>query len=343
MKGGGFNAGFALLRLWMCCEVVLCHCWRRGGDGWGETFLYRMESAAVPVFMLMSFFLAAEKFAKNDAAWSRQRLGRVVVPYLVWSVIYFAVFFALSLVSSDPYFQVSPRDLGWQVLLGSSPKLNHQFWFQSVLVMLTVLTVATVRILRPRRIALVGAAFLFVSAVVQYSGLLGTAFDAFPYESKWTLGRIAPMLAYAGLGLMLGAGRAFIDRADGRLRLGVAFGALALFLVDYIHPLFALPPGGYGYDGFGLLFSATLLLAAFYYLPTERLPGRLVAGLKALSSYTMGVYCIHLLFARILVVFVFRPMGLGDKSVPCALTAGVLAWAACWLLARIPRVEGLVR
>lgn len=30
-----------------------------------------------------------------------------------------------------------------------------------------------------------------------------------------------------------------------------------------------LPPGGYGYDGFGLLFSATLLLAAFYYLPTE--------------------------------------------------------------------------
>ena len=52
MEKREYNLGIALLRIWMCFEVVLCHfrTWTIKGG-----ILYEFQGAAVPVFMLVAF------------------------------------------------------------------------------------------------------------------------------------------------------------------------------------------------------------------------------------------------------------------------------------------------
>ena len=339
-----FNAGFALLRIWMSFEVVLCHFWRIGDSTEpGLLFLRRMESNAVPVFMLMSFFLAAEKFAKDDSKWLARRFLRIGVPFVVWSVVTWLGIKAGSLFTDSARFQVSLSDLGWELVLGCSPKICPQFWFQVALLVMTAVVAVAMRVARPARAVAVAVGALLASFFLQYTGLVGSLFDNLPYEAKWTLGRLSPMLAYAGLGLLLGMARPAIDRASVGVRVATAILSAGIMATVYFHPLVALPPGGYGYDGFELLFEAVLLLAVFYYWPADRLPRAVVSVLRTVSTYTMGVYCMHLLLGTIVSEFILPSLGIAEKSMSCAVFVYCLSWAACLLLAKIPHVERLVK
>ena len=96
-------------------------------------------------------------------------------------------------------------------------------------------------------------------------------------------------------------------------------------------------------DG-GLVFRyAVLLLAVFYYWPADRLPRAVVSVLRTVSTYTMGVYCIHLLLGTIVSEFILPSLGIAEKSMSCAVFVYCLSWAACLLLAKIPYVEKLVK
>lgn len=57
------NIGLCALRIWMCFEVVLIHCWGANTPGTGLHYiLYRFKPFAVPVFMFMSLYLTADTF-----------------------------------------------------------------------------------------------------------------------------------------------------------------------------------------------------------------------------------------------------------------------------------------
>ena len=52
-----YNQGIALLRMLMCFEVILCHCWYLQDTSVLFTPLVVLMNYAVPVFMFVSFFL----------------------------------------------------------------------------------------------------------------------------------------------------------------------------------------------------------------------------------------------------------------------------------------------
>ena len=90
-----FNLGWALLKLWMCYEVVMVHAWNAWAYPGKVTptqfvFIRDFRNFAVPVFMLITFFLAAKKFAANDGAWLKNRFVRLLTPFVFWSVLAFA-------------------------------------------------------------------------------------------------------------------------------------------------------------------------------------------------------------------------------------------------------------
>ena len=63
---------------------------------------------AVPVFMLITFFLASRHFAANDGEWLRKRFYRLCLPFVFWSVLAFVTWRLLS--PHFPAFAIDPTD-----------------------------------------------------------------------------------------------------------------------------------------------------------------------------------------------------------------------------------------
>ena len=66
MHRESFNYGLALLRIWMCFEVVLDHFWTHGTYTWPNPFA-KYGAVAVPIFMIMSFYFTdVERVSKDN-------------------------------------------------------------------------------------------------------------------------------------------------------------------------------------------------------------------------------------------------------------------------------------
>lgn len=79
-----YNYGLALLRIFMCFEVILCHFYSGGSK---YLFLFDvLKNYAVPVFMMMSFLLTEKMFLAQNVDSYKQRIYRLTVPLLGWGV-----------------------------------------------------------------------------------------------------------------------------------------------------------------------------------------------------------------------------------------------------------------
>ncbi len=332
-----YNIGLALLKLWMCYEVVMVHFWSLGTTNWkvppGTWLIEAMRAYAVPVFMLTSFFLAAERFRRNDGAWLRSRFVRLVVPFASWSLISFAVFAALSPFSE--VFKVTFRDLGYQLALGTTKALGSQMWFQAVLIILTAFFAAFFRLVRPRHVAVGLLAVFAVAEVLDYTGLNKWLFEGFCFEVRNPLGRVFPMMPYAVLGLIAGTRRADWAELPAATRMSLAAaGALAAWFFIGCE-VFVKPPGFY-YCGLKMFAVAASLFTAFHFLPLERLPGCVHAGVAFASRFSMGVYFAHIFVGRIAENFLFPHMGLAAQTFKAGCVVFLLTWLFCLLASLIP-------
>lgn len=73
-----YNYGWAILRMWMCFEVVTDHLWYRenGISNIGSWLVYLHGSVAVPVFMLLAFVLSYDKIQSDSKEKYVERLQR---------------------------------------------------------------------------------------------------------------------------------------------------------------------------------------------------------------------------------------------------------------------------
>lgn len=354
-----FNVGLALLKFWMCFEVVMVHAWSlstsSGVAPAGTGFIHLMRAYAVPVFMPLAFFFAAEKFAVHDGAWLRSRFVRLVLPFAFWSTLAFATWrvlsiwipeFAMALVppkvgafwspgcGGEPV-PISFEYLGLQLLLGTTRTLGSQMWFQAVLIILTAFFAGFFRLVKPRFVT-GGLVLLFAAAaMMEHAGLNRWLFEGFRYEVCNPLGRVVSMMPYAAVGLFLGARQSSLANLSGGARaLGALLGiGVVAFLVNY--PVFVDPPGFY-YKGFKMLFVALGLIAAFHCLPFDRLPPGAVKAVQFLTRFTMGVYFVHILLGRLLEVLVFPHVGLRPQTFAAGVVVFVLSWIFCYALSFIP-------
>lgn len=100
-SSASYYTGFSILRIWMCFEVILVHGWAHG-DKLNKIYsgFVKYEGIAVPVFMLMSFYLTdmAQLANQNDKV--AVRFKRLLIPHLFWTCVYFAIYKLLNVDSS---------------------------------------------------------------------------------------------------------------------------------------------------------------------------------------------------------------------------------------------------
>ncbi len=164
------------------CLVVFIHvgtCGREGGVAWWLTNLlkYGPGGMAMPFFFCASgYFLA--RHAAEDGWWAREcrkRVRSLLVPYLLWSTLYFLLCSALILQSNvregAPLLRYLPTTVGqWLNVYGISFNIwpyCYPLWYVRWLLVLVLCSGGLVAFLgRGRRLALGALAALFVVSSV---------------------------------------------------------------------------------------------------------------------------------------------------------------------------------
>lgn len=279
---------------------------------------------AVPVFFVLSFFLSAKTLSGVSAPRAkRKRLIRIAVPFAVWTPV-------LAAAGSVSGF-------------GAGECIGH-LWFLVALFLWS----AWFSLVWPGRFARTRLGRLWfpcavaaIGLVWQYAGLNDISFGAFPQPLRYRLCWTADMAPFAGCGLFMAVSGISTKISGSRFRL-----LHLVWIAGLCWPfcLFRLPdPPGFGYGGLFRVRAAAALVLLFALLPLERIPVRFRRIVEILSSYSLGVYCLHPLTGR----WLSRVGGDGIVE-PGGLTWCLLVWGGSWMLSAVlvrlyPRSVAVVR
>ena len=322
----GYNIGISILKSLMCFEVVMCHCFELPDNAPGFIrFVTSFRSIAVPTFMFLSFFFFYKTLANKNDFSIRKRIIRLYIPLAGWAVIYFAFAWVYRLFVDTEELKFS--SLIWQLITGHSSQLNPSMWFQSVLIVLTVLFFLCTKYCKKYSTYIFIFLLLF-SLVWQYSNIYSCV-NELQYELKYPIGRFFEMIPCALAGYYV-ASVNLLDRLKEKWKETLVFFIPAIFL-NWRFVFFA-PAGGYGYEGIRGTIVAFMLVAVFYVIPFEKVSEKTYKCVMKITRYTLGIYCMHrLVFLYLNIAFIHWNIGVAITS----LWLSAMVYIICWLVSHV--------
>ena len=217
-KVKSYNIGLALLKIWMCFEIILDHY-----KNWDDLFIESLHGPfniykilisygdpAVPIFMLIAFILSDMETVVQDKTKIEKRFYRLLVPTFFWAVVYY-VFLGIFDIIFDRHYIHGITDLFWQLALGHS--YNLSLWFQTDLILLTIIFIVLFKYFNNRIALILSALFAYFALFLQYSSMIldsllllawpETMFGGFfsPSYIIYPVGRLFEMMPYAVIGI----------------------------------------------------------------------------------------------------------------------------------------------
>ncbi len=327
------NWGIAYLKIILSFFVVCCHFWIRESSDIVSLYFDQLIKLAVPCFALITFFYYSNLVKIRDISMFKSRMIRLLIPYLGWPFIYFIVYLpAYKLIGSNSGEQLTFRDLGWQLLFGSSGKLNSVLWYLWDIIVISIIIFIIYYFLPERKALYCVICLNFVSIVLQYTQVNYFIFGTLPYASKYTLGRLAEVFPYSAIGIII-ADSHIIENKNNMWKKIVLL--TVFFVIIYTLPIFQPISNGFGYEGGKRIVLSTILVICAIILPFNLKNERIMKAIKYVEKCGLGIYCTHLAVGSISE----KIMDKLDMSIP-SIVHCILIWffclGACVLISRIP-------
>lgn len=174
-------------------------------------------------------------------------------------------------------------------------------WFQVNLIYITLLFAVASHFSRAEsRYNIVLLAVALAALLMQYTGVNTALFSELRYELTFPLGRFFEMLPCAVLGYFAGRYQVFQHLR----RYWLSLLLLSVPLYELLQLAIVTLHGPFGYSGLVLPLRAALFTAVFYVIPFERLPDCILSFIEHTTRYTFGIYCMHLLVGRLMLMAV---------------------------------------
>lgn len=290
-----FNYGLALLRMLMCFEVVLCHCWMEKDFPKILLPFDILRNNAVPVFMFMSFYLSRKYFLKKNIKSAARRAYVLFVPQVFWAIIYFVIYFLIELIVNHRYI-VKIQDLFWQIFTGHSPNLNATMWFQTDLLIISVLFFVVFYFLSEKQGVFTIILLSVICLFLQYSRMNYELFGQLRYELKFPLGRLAETFPIATFGFISSKYNLLSLLKKRWINISIATVLFVLSFVLSHQKHLLIIDNDFGYSGIWKIITG-YAITMFAYNCNFSLSEKKSKFIAFISQNTLGVYCSHRLIA----------------------------------------------
>ncbi len=325
-----YNWGIALIKAFMCFEVVLYHCWREEHYAWFLKPFDLFGVFAVPVFMLISFYLTYNHYLEKNFEYARKRFFRLLWPQIGWTVIYGLFLKLYGLIFKCDGIE-NWSDLLWQLLLGHSEKINPSMWYQFVLIVITAVFIFVFYFSSEKTSVFIISLISIFCIWLQYTGINYDYFSRFSFEVRYPLGRLTEMIPYAGIGIIFAY-------ANKNINLKKKYWILLIpVLIGGISKLGLLLPNtqGFGYCGLTKISITSFIVLFVLMIPVEKIiinPIRKIV--EILAKYALGVYCSHRLVAKYLFE-ILQEEGIETGTFLQSVWIYILSLMFCCLIAKV--------
>lgn len=272
------------LRVAASFVIVLAHvdAWG-GGPLWVDNIFYSLSRNGVPLFFMLSGFLL---LSKQEDTWTftRKRAAKIVIPFLVWSIVYDVVW---NQAFADTGFTLDAvLSLFIRILRG--PRAAHLWFFYSLIGLYAFTPILRVFVANAKKSDL----WYYIGLWVVCMPLLFIVLEFTPLESGFELQYFTGYVGYFLLGLILGR-----LELTPRLR-GLAWGLfLAGLTFTFVVFHFDLPPENNelvfrSYPSLNILIMS---VGVFLLMRSagEKVDSRHASWIKVFSQASFGIYLIH--------------------------------------------------
>ena len=294
-----------------------------------------MVRMAVPLFFMVSgVLLLGSKKEEGLATFFKKRFSKVVIPLVVWSLIYILI---------NKYSHGKDIDILTHILYSFNKPQYYHLWFMysilGIYLILPILKIFMQNSTKELQIYFVGLWFVVAIAL--------PFFNHFHFIQLWVKSHLPMMVGYMGY-LVLGYLLAQIKLNKKIFFTALFFVFLASFATIYGTYILSIEAGkfkGYFHGNFGLF---TFTLAVAYFIVLKYIGEKILVNhhkisqtITLISASSLGIYLIHPIFLR-----VFNKLGFNVFAGPAYLMipAVALVTFACsfiviYLIQKIPVVK----
>lgn len=331
-----YNYGLGVLRIVMCFEVIFAHFLDASVKSPGS-WMGGICGYAASTFLLMSFYLTAKVFTQVDVNKEKKRLKKLVTPLIVWPFIYFVIY-KLSDAVFKSSFAPTIKDLVVQIVFGHSLKLNSVLWFQWVIIILNIVFLGIFVVLDKKKAIIAISSLAIISLLLQYSGIWFSTISTLPLDIQIPVGRLVESVPVAVIGILLyeyGFYSKISDRLNSAVSKFIASVGMLLLLVVIFYSNLIPEASGFGYQGIKKILMSLLFFSLPQIAMLEGVSEGIKSAILALSKYTMGIYCCHVLVGNI-IEKVFGRLGITLLPLMNCFTIFIGSYILCFLISRIP-------
>ena len=128
MKNKKLNIGIQILRMIFSFHILVFHCINRN--------LYKSKiiisitrdvDIDLGVFFIISFYYSYNSFTSKNIVKIKQRLYRLLIPYIIWPFFFFIIHNFNCLVNGEKQYYINSKMLYYQLLSGNGIHLFFGF------------------------------------------------------------------------------------------------------------------------------------------------------------------------------------------------------------------------
>lgn len=274
------NLGIQILRTILCFWVLSFHCLEAKNLNYFLFYITKTKFYHVPCFAFISFYYSYNVFFSENNLKMKNRLERLLISYIIWPLIFF-IYNNLFI----PYNKYTFHHLLLQLICGR--QLFPQFWYLFSMITLTILFYILIHIFKKNFVFIIELLSIFVY-IIQYS-----RYDKIFYKYNMSISKpiidTISIFPLSSIGLIF-ASKNLINVIKNKRKHNLFITYIFIFfLIRY--DLFSLLEK---FKGIEYFFSSVCFFVGFYLLPLENINLNIKKILIYITSYTNGIYCLHI-------------------------------------------------
>lgn len=281
------NSGIEILKVILTFFILVYHC---SNQITYKSQILNIFNHVVPfyfsTYFLIFFYFSYNIFSSKNIIRIKQRLLRVVIPYIFWPLI-FAIIHILSYKKKiNPNYIL--RDISIQLILGR--RTYFVFWFQFNIIMSFLLITIIFLFFKKYNLYIFQSMFL-MEFFLEYSGNNEKFFESYNEDIKRSIGRILKMMTIALVGFLLSSIKMLNFLKNHKIK-SICFTLAAFILIIYLNIFFS---NYYFLEGIYLILGSIFLMIPFAFMPLNKITNmKFIFLIKQWTSYTAGIYYLHI-------------------------------------------------
>ena len=283
------NIGIELLRMIFCFLIVVYHLHSNEKKSYIMNLSLCCLGFYTSTFFLISFYFSFRCLSSNNIIILKERLRRIILPYVIWPIIIFLEKNIIKYKYSNK-FPYSIKHLILQLVVGRN--INDVFWFQFNLIFISIIIII-ISLIFQKNISFYIFICIFLFAVYfNFKGFDKAIFSSYNKNISHSVGRISYSIIYSITGFLLGSFNLLNLIKQKHKKIILLFFPFLLYILREHNKIILITPKFY------FIIIDIIIIFLFIFFSSIHLDSvmniNFIMIIKRITSFTGGIYYLHL-------------------------------------------------